>query len=612
MRCSRWILTFFITIILCSMAFCGLNIAVDPFGVFGDPLLHWYDYNMTQNPRVAKIPYLEEHHDKYDSYIIGCSKTGGIPVEELNEVYDSHFYSMLMYGGDMYDIRATAEYILTHYEAKNIIVNIGIEEAVEYQTETDSIKGNLHCKVDGSNPLLFYGKYLFANPAYSYQKIISKTKDSYVQNDGDVFNAENGNYDKRRRDVEPIQSLEDYQARNAEAFPDLSYSEPRELKAKEQCLKDLAAIKKLCEERGAAFTLIVDPVSLDELRLYSARDLTDYWTQLAEVTDYWNFSGYHAIAADHRYFYDTYHFRTAVGTMMFDKITGAGNQWIPEDFGQLVTKENAAEIIPSLLTPKKYDSKDNGVSIPILMYHAVGEPTNDVTVSPRRFEEQLAALKEAGYESVSFEDLISYVEAGTPLPAKPIVITFDDGYTNNYTEAYPLLAKYRFKATIAVIGSSLGKDHYKDTDYSIIPHFTAEQGREMVKSGVISIASHSYDMHQAADYEAGEPRTSATTRLQGESEEQYIDVFRKDYHRSKQQIEEEIGQPLLVYTYPNGESSELTEILLMEMGNPVSLVGNGRSNEIVKGLPQSLRAMNRYGVQNNDTPDKLIHLLEGE
>lgn len=198
------------------------------------------------------------------------------------------------------------------------------------------------------------------------------------------------------------------------------------------------------------------------------------------------------------------------------------------------------------------------------------------------------------------------------MPAKPIVITFDDGYTNNYTEAYPLLAKYRFKATIAVIGSSLGKDHYKDTDYSIIPHFTAEQGREMVKSGVISIASHSYDMHQAADYEAGEPRTSATTRLQGEPEEQYIDVFRKDYHRSKQQIEEEIGQPLLVYTYPNGESSELTEILLMEMGNPVSLVGNGRSNEIVKGLPQSLRAMNRYGVQNNDTPDKLIHLLEGE
>ena len=66
----------------CIIAFCGalaailsiaaINITVDPFGAFGDD---WYSYNITNNPRVGKTEYLKDNHEKYDSYIIGCSST---------------------------------------------------------------------------------------------------------------------------------------------------------------------------------------------------------------------------------------------------------------------------------------------------------------------------------------------------------------------------------------------------------------------------------------------------------------------------------------------------------------------------------------------------------
>ncbi|MGM9566952.1 MAG: hypothetical protein ACI3W6_02075 [Clostridia bacterium] len=281
MRFSRRITTFVFTIIICACVFCGFNVATDPFGVFGDPLFHWYDYNMTQNPRTAKIAYLEDHHEEFDAFIIGCSKTGGFPMDQLNELYDANFYSMHMYGEDMYDIRATAEYILKNYEAKHIVINLGIEEAVAYNTETDKLKDSLHCRVDGSNPLIFYSKYLFANPSYGYRKIVSYFNDSYVQNDGDLFRAENGTYDNRRRDTEHISDTASYLSANSEAFTDLSYIEPQSLDAAEQCITDIAAIKELCEKKGATFTLIFDPVSDEELSTYNQEELRQYWIDIA-------------------------------------------------------------------------------------------------------------------------------------------------------------------------------------------------------------------------------------------------------------------------------------------------------------------------------------------
>jgi peptidoglycan/xylan/chitin deacetylase (PgdA/CDA1 family) len=92
------------------------------------------------------------------------------------------------------------------------------------------------------------------------------------------------------------------------------------------------------------------------------------------------------------------------------------------------------------------------------MYHYISTPPPgadryrlDLSVPPERFESHLRYLQEQGYTSISLGDLVYHLTRGMPLPPKPIVLTFDDGYADNYTNAFPLLQKYGFRATFFVI-----------------------------------------------------------------------------------------------------------------------------------------------------------------
>jgi peptidoglycan/xylan/chitin deacetylase (PgdA/CDA1 family) len=87
--------------------------------------------------------------------------------------------------------------------------------------------------------------------------------------------------------------------------------------------------------------------------------------------------------------------------------------------------------------------------LPVLMYHKIHESRRDsLTVTRDQFEQQLRWLSEANYTPITCRQLVEHIEHGTSLPPRPVLITFDDGYVNNLTHAYPLLERYGFKATI--------------------------------------------------------------------------------------------------------------------------------------------------------------------
>ena len=101
MSSKKWLVTFFATVALMAGAVVGLNYLADPFGVFPGRFLEWPGYEMTINPRAAKLTYLKTRSQEYDSYLIGCSSTSSYPVEKLNQYLDARFYNMIMYGADM-------------------------------------------------------------------------------------------------------------------------------------------------------------------------------------------------------------------------------------------------------------------------------------------------------------------------------------------------------------------------------------------------------------------------------------------------------------------------------------------------------------------------------
>lgn len=604
MSLKKWLTIFFATFAAAALLIAGFNVAVDPFGVFGDRIFNYWTYDMTQNPRISKIAYIDKNHDKYDSYIIGSSKTSSYSVEKLNKYMNASFYNMIMYGGDLYDAEKTAEYLIDNYEVKNIILNIGIEESVQYNQEDDPTKGNLHAKADNKNRALFYFKYAFLNPTYSTDKLRAYYSHDYILTKDEVFVPETGVYDKSMRDVEDVNNVSDF----------FIYREERnDLYNMDNAVNAVKRVKEKCEENGIHFILIASPLYDTEIEDYNYEQLCDYWQKLADVTDFYDFTGYSDISMDSRYFYDDAHFRNSVGDMALAYIFGDKSIYIPENFGHKTTAENAYEFAKERFKKPEgiKDASEYTANVPILMYHALGEedPSNAMIISPELFENDLIALQENGYTTITFDDMKAYVEKGTELPEKPVLITFDDGYSSNYEYAFPLLQKYNMKATIFAVGVTTGKDTYKDTGKRINPHFTYEQAREMHESGVIDIQSHTYDFHRVKELDGADFRNGAS-KAEGETDAEFAALFKADILKSKNEIEQNVGNTVEVLSYPQGEHSLLTDICVREAGFFATVTVNEAPNVIVKGLPQTLYNLNRIGVYPDMTPEQLIEKIE--
>lgn len=103
----------------------------------------------------------------------------------------------------------------------------------------------------------------------------------------------------------------------------------------------------------------------------------------------------------------------------------------------------------------------NDVRIPILMYHSISDsdPNNRLLVPVGQFEEQVKWLKEAGFTPMLLDDVINAYSTGK-VPEKPVAITFDDGYSDNYSDAYKILKKYNMKATFFIITNQTDVDSW--------------------------------------------------------------------------------------------------------------------------------------------------------
>ena len=594
---KRFFAIFFAAAAAAALLITGFNAAVDPFGIFGDRLFSWWSYDMTQNPRTAKIGYLDRCHENYDAYIIGCSKTSSFPTDRLNELYGASFYNLMMYGGDLYDVEKTVEYVLEHYGAKHIVVNIGFDELCDYENESDDTKGNLHAKVDGSSLLRFYAKYLFANPEYALDKISAYVKNGFLVNENRVFCAETGVYDKSLRDVEPISSLDAY----LEKYPDFetTHTAISSMPDTEACLASIARMKALCESRGASFTFIISPMYANDLDRYICGDLFDFLTRLADITDYWDFNGYTEVSFEPRWFYDTTHPRNAVVEMALAFMAGDKDAYVPDGFGVHVTSENAAELSRYVRPAQEPSVRNREVPVPVLMYHHISDTFQSAaTVSSETFRAHMQALSDAGYHAVSFAQLIAYVDRGEALPESPIVITFDDGYSSNLEIAAPILADLGFCAEVAVIGESIGGGSEK------LPHFSMEDARAWVEDGVLEIGAHSYGMHRTETRQG-------VYKMRGETEKAYVNAFTEDTQAVTSLIEDGLGVRPSVYAYPYGYHSDITEVILSQMGYRVTLTVQDGVNTIVRGLAQSLRSLKRHNVTEDMSPETLLADLKG-
>ena len=611
MNAKKWVLTFLLLALVLVLGLAAFNYVTDPFAAFGDRFLNWFSYDETNNPRVAKISYLEQHHDEYDSYILGCSSTSSLQVSDFNKLYDANFYNLIMYGADMRDCEKIADYLIEHYEVKHLVLNVYLDNGFTYDDETDRLTRNLHYLTDpDTSALSFYTRYLFCDPRYGFAKLKNLRNDRLLPQSFDVFNEVTGEYDKRVRDVEPIGSMDTY----LEAYPvfaDYPKTGDFVLGQTENCMKSVAAIKERCEAADVELVVVAAPVYIDYFQNFQAEDVANFYASLAKVTDFWDFSC-SSVSCEPRYFYDATHFRNAVGSMIAARIAGDDSVYIPDDFGTYVTADTPSsyfsEVLQATALPDETVSRD----VPVLMWHNLAEESSgDMTISVDTFRAQIEALHEAGFKTVSLQQLYDYVHFGTELPGKPIVLTFDDGYFSNYEYAFPILQEYDMQATIFAIGVSVGKDTYKDTDHAMTPHFGADEAREMVASGLISVQSHTYDMHQWPPFEDGNAQVRETLLpFDGEADADYEAAVEADFAESRELLESITGQPVNALAFPEGAYVTLTQDALRSAGAELTFTTVRAVNTVVKGLPQSLCAMPRFGMTESADMTALVAELE--
>ncbi len=219
----------------------------------------------------------------------------------------------------------------------------------------------------------------------------------------------------------------------------------------------------------------------------------------------------------------------------------------------------------------------------VLCYHNVlDDPLQDpekFTVSTAALVQQFAWLKANGYQVIDVDQLLAARAGSKPLPAKAVMLTFDDGYRSFYTHVYPLLKQFNFPAVLAIEGSWLRmkpgeKVPYEGHNYTRASFLTEEEIHEMVSSGLVEIASHSYDLHRGIPANPqGNLLPAAVSRLYNaqdnsyESDQDYLSRISSDLKANSDFIAQLSGRKPRVMVWPfgryNGAVMEVAHSLVM-------------------------------------------------
>ena len=233
--------------------------------------------------------------------------------------------------------------------------------------------------------------------------------------------------------------------------------------------------------------------------------------------------------------------------------------------------------------------QENAIELPIIMYHSLLKDSTyhgKYVLSPLQLEADLQYLQKEGYTTVHMADVIDYVTNGTPLPERPIVLSFDDGFYNNYVYAYPLAEQYQAKMVIAPVGyytDQYSESGEKNANYS---YLTWDEIREMSKSGLIEFQNHTYNLHSSVD-------RKGAGRKPGETLAEYESVLMADIGSMQEKLEVCTGIRPNTMVFPFGEVSDEGVAIARKLGFQAVFTCREKINLITRD-PECLYLLGRF------------------
>ncbi|ACB49461.1 hypothetical protein cce_0109 [Crocosphaera subtropica ATCC 51142] len=207
--------------------------------------------------------------------------------------------------------------------------------------------------------------------------------------------------------------------------------------------------------------------------------------------------------------------------------------------------------------------------VPIFMYHDI-LPKKEVffDVTPEELENHFKYIQEKGLTPISLDLLLDHLQKGIPLPDKPILLSFDDGYGGHYDHVYPLLKKYNYPAVFSVYVKKMDGTTARSS-------LTWEQLQQLADDPLITIASHTIshprDLRELSD-----------------------DELFQEVMMSKEILEEKLGIPIKYFTYPEGKHDARVKQWAMAAGYKMAL-SMSNEEEIFAGESPDLLSIGRFG-----------------
>ncbi len=228
----------------------------------------------------------------------------------------------------------------------------------------------------------------------------------------------------------------------------------------------------------------------------------------------------------------------------------------------------------------------------VLSYHEIaakGETLDSTyTVSPEHFKEQIEWLVSNGFHFISVQDILDYRNHGKKLPKKAVLMTFDDGYQSVYANAFPVLKQHKIPFVIALVGSWMKAEYNVDFAGHKIDRdkfMSQKEIHEMVESGLVEVASHSYASHNGI---VGNPQNntqpSLTTRQyfadtkRYEDEATYKQRIYRDLAQNNQFLKSYTGQKPRIMVWPYGHYNIEARRIAEELGMSIGLTLDDGSN----------------------------------
>ncbi len=315
-----------------------VNICVDPYDVFGSNIL---TNSHATNERYVKIKHLLKNRHKYDSYIFGSSKANVLSPEMINKYLpDTHYYNLSMKNSSLFDYLLHLNYLIRNgFEVRNVILTIDLsllspEYFAAFRGEPLSLTPEHfpHPSVLKQSNISYYMRYL---KKLAPKAVLGKIHKNIFMNSPNQLDIEKGVYRWNQQEKEIMVNHEKYILTEDSLHTN---KVNRYLKISGESIDAISRFIKLCDTNNINLTIIILPQNYNVMNILAEAEYFSFLINLSKITQYWNFSGYHSLSTENKYFYDYQHFRPLIAEMIFDRIYNK-NSTLPMDFGFLINQQ---------------------------------------------------------------------------------------------------------------------------------------------------------------------------------------------------------------------------------------------------------------------------------